>query len=513
MTKENFYLSLYQAIMDKNITKALKLSKLCDEEEKNYPKEYPELNYNGIYKDEDPDDFLNSLFRTEEFIDFYGALSNALFNPLATEENITIREANKLELMKHPLVNFSINPAYGLSIIDALLSITYSTVISKQEFAHKLEELVGQSSVIDDILSVIAASTTIDSSRPFTIALVSEDMDKYDPTSTTAGYYSLVQNKLVVTNENSEINLDFLIHELAHKVMDLLFENSQDPYNSALKKDKYHTALKNTLLNIQEFIREVFDLDIVFDNQNDTWKMGKTLSTILYPQYLEGDEIQNFVMTFKKYNLNINDKFSWLEEYTPLKLALSYQKFELADSLVTAGATIKPTILHVAAMHDNSKIMNWFFENQQEIDINHKDFEGMTALDYASDLQIINTLISAGAIAYPPNYQPICRVPDSKFLDDEGDLTVIEEQLFALEKLLMFYNQDGTYNRSEEDAEFIVRLPQIIAAGLYKGKIIEVLEPSEVYWQEIISPSVQAYQEQHDVTEICLAPLDYVDFF
>lgn len=511
MTKENFYLSLYQAIIDKNITKALKLNKLSDEEEKNYPNEYPEINYKGIYKDEDPDDFLNYLLRTEEFIDFYDALGNALFNPLATEKNIAIREINKLALIKHPLVSFSINPAYGLSIMDALLSITYSTVISKQEFAHKLEELVGQSSVIEDILSVVVASTIIDSSRPFTIALVGKDMGEYDPTSTTAGYYSLVQNKLVVTNENSELNLDSLIHELAHKVMNLLFENCQSPYNSALKKDKYHTALKNTLLNIQEFIREVFDLDIVFDNPNDTWNIGKTLSTILYPQYLEGGEIQEFVKSLKKYNLNIDEQFSWLVGYTPLELALSYQKFELASSLVEAGAIVDQTTPHLAAILNNTNKLNWFLENKEEININYKDCEGMTALDYASNPQIINTLISAGAVAYPSNYQPICR-NDSKCKDDEADLTVVKERLFALEKLIMFY-KGGTYSRSEEDAEFIVRLPQIIAAGLYKDEIIDILEPMAKYWQEVITPSVQAYQEQHDVTKICLAPLDYADFF
>ncbi len=74
----------------------------------------------------------------------------------------------------------------------------------------------------------------------------------------------------------------------------------------------------------------------------------------------------------------------------------------------------------------------------------------------------------------------------------------------------MFYNHG--YEKDEEDAEFIVRLPQIIAESLYKGKIVEIFQPMVGYWQEIVSPAAAAYQEQHDVSEICLAPLDYTDF-
>ena len=52
-----------------------------------------------------------------------------------------------------------------------------------------------------------------------------------------------------------------------------------------------------------------------------------------------------------------------------------------------------------------------------------------------------------------------------------------------------FYNQN--YDPSEEDDEFIVRLPQIIAGGLYEGKIVELLEPLVEYWQEKLSLQLQ----------------------
>ncbi len=133
----------------------------------------------------------------------------------------------------------------------------------------------------------------------------------------------------------------------------------------------------------------------------------------------------------------------------------------------------------------------------------------MTALDYASDVQIVKTLILGGAIAYPPNFLPICSI-DPKYQDKGKDSKIITEQLDALEKLLMFYIQD--YKSYNEDEEFIVRLPQIIASGLYKGKIVEILEPLVEYWQENISPAAVAYHEQYDNSENCLSPLGYSHF-
>ncbi len=73
--------------------------------------------------------------------------------------------------------------------------------------------------------------------------------------------------------------------------------------------------------------------------------MGKILSSTLFPEYLAEENIENFTSLFKQYNLNIDDNFSWLSGNSPLKFALSFLKFELADSLVASGAIIKPEIL------------------------------------------------------------------------------------------------------------------------------------------------------------------------
>ena len=507
MTKENYYLACYQAIMDRNLTKALELSNLTDQEEENYPSEHPELNYNAVFEDNDRDDFLLSILKSEKFIDFYISLEA---DPLVTKENIAIRWANKLELMQYPLMDNCPNPAFGFLSLNMLLSSAYSTALSKEEVSSELKVIHGQSFIIDEVFSIVARSITIDSNKTFSIALIGENIIEYDPTMeySTGGYHHSSENALVVTSENSELNVEFTIHELAHKMMGILFKNDQAPYNSALIKEKYHNAIKNTLLNIQTFIKQDFGLAIVFENKNNTWQMEKTLSTALFLQYLEGEKIQEFISFLKQYNLNINDEFSWLGGYTPLGYALSFKKFELASSLVEAGAVIKPITVHIAAMFNSSSLLNWFLGNQHEIDINYKDCEGMTVLDYASEPEIIKMLISAGASAYPANIEPVC-TNNLQFQNIvEEDAEIKEEQLFALEKFLMLYNQ---YEKSEEDAEFIVRLPQIIAAGLYKGKIVEVFDPLNEYWQEEISPAAAAYHEQHDIGDLCLVSLVYSD--
>lgn len=71
MTKENFYIAKYQAILERDVTKVVKFGIFNNEEEKNYPNEYPKLNYAEIFKSNEPDDFLEALLKSEEYQDFY----------------------------------------------------------------------------------------------------------------------------------------------------------------------------------------------------------------------------------------------------------------------------------------------------------------------------------------------------------------------------------------------------------------------------------------------------------
>jgi hypothetical protein len=444
LLKNNFYLSYYQSILDRNITKALELHHLTNEEKESYFEEYPNLNYNEIFKDNDPGDFLISLLTSEEFIDFDISIHDAL-NSLATENAIAKREKNHFELMEHPLLNVCPIFINKLSAAEILVSVSYSVIITKEEITSRLIKAIKQSPIISDVLSVIATSTTINSNKPFSIALIGDKLSEYDPTSTNiAGYFYNLQNKLVVTNRNAEFNLENIIHELTHRVMYNLFDNDSNPYNLSTE-NKYHDAIKNTLLNIKAFIQQDFDLEIKLENQNDTWQVRKAISSMLFPQYLNRQEdIEKFILLVKQSNLSIFEKFSWLDGRSFIEIAkwpsLS-PEFKLSESLLSAKENV----------------------------------------DFPSNFEEVYSINS--------NYQNIT----------EKDTATREDQLFALEKLLMFYIQD-CYKKGEEDTEFIARLPQIIAAGLYKGKIAEILQPIAEYWQEEIAPVMQEYLDKHDVS-------------
>lgn len=503
MDKKNYYISLYKAILDKNLSKALELDSL--EVKVDYPEEYPELNFVEIFQEVDPKKFIDRLSRSKGFKEFSLRLDDAR-NPLGSETNVALREQNHLNLMQHPLINYSPNLFYKNYLFESLISVCYSIIFNKKDVEEFLLNLMAQSYFIEDILSVVGSSILSNSDEPFSIALLGENIEEYDPTldKNSGGGYNTLSNRILVTNENLELNKEFIIHELSHKAIDLIFDNGADPYSNSNSKDQYHLAIKNTLLNIKEFIKQDFGLDINFENQDDTWQMGKVLSTILFPQYLSTQNIGEFISFFKEYNLNINKKFSWLGGALPIGIFLQTLKFDLADELIANGAVI-PELKNSLALSLDMDLLDWILENFSEVDINLKDQEGMTALDYAQDSQIIAKLISLGAIAYPTSYELIC-LADYEYPENEEDIDA-NNQLYALEKLLNFYNQG--YDQSDEDAEFIVRLPQIITAGLYEGPIVEIFKPVAEYWHEVISPAAESYQAEHYIGDICFASTDY----
>jgi hypothetical protein len=74
--------------------------------------------------------------------------------------------------------------------------------------------------------------------------------------------------------------------------------------------------------------------------------------------------------------------------------------------------------------------------------------------------------------------------------------------LEAIGILLNFYSSNF-YSNDAEDVELAVTLPEIIARGLYLGKVVEILQPLYVYWQQNITPAVQEYQQNNDRSEYC----------
>ena len=63
-----------------------------------------------------------------------------------------------------------------------------------------------------------------------------------------------------------------------------------------------------------------------------------------------------------------------------------------------------------------------------------------------------------------------------------------------------------------EDGEFIARLPEVIATDSYEGKIIDLLSPMTIFWEEYISPVVLDYVELSNPSGICLPLIETEGF-
>jgi hypothetical protein len=498
----NYNIACYQAMTTNNTHKLTILALLGYEAKMSYPNDHPEINYDDIFQDNDPDDVLRELLNS--FTDFSMVLSD-YHNPLSTVDSVSNRKESHLELMKHPLLDYCPNPEIGLSITDNLSSITYSTMFNKHFFREEISKLIHKSSILAEIFSSNAVSTTTAAEKTPSIALVSGDIQDHDPTftSSTGGYNNHLTNMLVVTNKNQEINSPFLAHELSHKLMHLLFANDSNPYhkNSTEVETNYHQAIKKVLLNIKQFIKEAFDLDITIKDTDSTWEIGKKLSLILYPQHMKDNDIEDYISALKEHDLDINDRLPWLNYSSTLRTTLRFLKFDIANELVKHGVETSPLTLMLESYLDNIEMLDWALSNNQVDNINYRDENGKSALDHAENPKIIETLISAGAKVYPPDYEENCSInPNYK---EPQDLSPILTK--QLDTLLWFLGAlHLPYEKSEEDCEFIVRLPQIIAADLYEGKIIDILAPMMEYWQEVISPAVQEYIEDHSNSDICL---------
>ncbi len=115
-------------------------------------------------------------------------MTNDEKNTLEKEENIAIREKSFLELMEYPLINYCPKDKHSAdSIIDNLLTVSYSKIITKKEVIKKITPLIKQSPIINDVLSVMSIFSTINHNKPFSIAL-GDDMATYDPTTNMTSF-------------------------------------------------------------------------------------------------------------------------------------------------------------------------------------------------------------------------------------------------------------------------------------------------------------------------------------
>ena len=171
-----------------------------------------------------------------------------------------------LELKKLPLIDYNTELALDYTIVDKLLSATYSKAFNQKTVKDQLVKMIFKHEVIYDVLSIVASDIAADQNKKFYIALLKDESaqsytipnGKPDPQA----FYSTFGNYIYVHNNQSEFEGASLIHELTHKAMHVVFgENSCNPYNNTNSKEKFHQAAKNTLFNLEDLIIKHFEYE------------------------------------------------------------------------------------------------------------------------------------------------------------------------------------------------------------------------------------------------------------
>ena len=360
--------------------------------------------------------------------------------------------------------------------------------------------------------------------NPTSIIHVGENITDYDleTKSTTLGYYRDINNRIVVS-ANKEVGYDTLFHEMTHNLIQKIFKNDFLPY----RDDKFHIifggnkpkdflAFEKAKIEmfkyIQKFFKEEFSLTIIFEDENDSYKMGKTIADLIFSSNLNKDNILKFVEFFKKNDLDIDQYHQWLGSKPFTQVMINFDK-EMADIFMQeSDAKLDSIALIISVAESKKDLLEWFLSNTDEYDIDIINCNGETAISFSTDPEIIQLLISAGSNPYDAiNYLDTCKRCES--LDYNGSTKLV--QLDQVKAILGSY-LNGAYSKANEDAEIIARIVGILSFR-DDNKIVDLTNSFESYWEEFISPEIEYYLRDFGFNHVCMPLIDeyslYQDLF
>lgn len=507
-------------------------------------------------------DFDDNYHDTDDMY-YHGDISSFLEKKETDTTKITAEKNHINILKKHSLSYQCISSNYDAPLIDMLLVNTYGN-IDKYQYKKELHKIAQSSQVLYEVLAVNAVLSSLNKplqitaplkkqdkldlidevykapqkftintkkhsalyESPTSITHVGDNITEYDleTGSNTAGYYRDSNNRIIVTNENDSrgIKYNFLFHEMTHNLIQKIFKNDSLPY----KDNKFHLifggdkpkdllAFEQVKIEmfkyIQNIFKENFNLTIAFEDENDSYKMGKSIADLIFSNNLNKNNILDFIDIFKKNDLDIDQYHQWLGTRAFTLVMSNFDK-EMADIFMQeSNAKFDSIALVIAAIDSRKDLLEWFFDNTDEYDINTITCRGKTAVSFATDPEIISLLISAGANPYDViNYQDTCK--RCEVLDDDGSEKLV--QLDQVKDLLGSYLK--SYSKASEDAEIIARFVQVLSF-IDDNKIMALTSSFEAYWEKFISPEIEYYLRDFGFDNVCLPLVDeyslYQDLF
>jgi hypothetical protein len=192
-------------------------------------------------------------------------------NGVITKDRISNLYYNNIKLLEYPVKD---SCAIDYNPVDVILSNTYSKIEIKNNLETHLIESVKNSMILNDIISVISTSTLDDN-----IFIQFVDIKNHDSQMVgSAGYIRRFSNQIIIQESEKYFNFHTLMHELTHYSMSKIFKNSFNPYRSEAEKELFNIAKKNTLLNIDNLLREKFN-NPVNDFETSVYKLNQELDT------------------------------------------------------------------------------------------------------------------------------------------------------------------------------------------------------------------------------------------
>jgi ankyrin repeat protein len=190
----------------------------------------------------------------------------------------------------------------------------------------------------------------------------------------------------------------------------------------------------------------------------------------------------------------------------------SFDKLKIA---IKAGVNVNGSkILHYAAISGDDELVELIAQHSKtQVDFNDSSFAGYTPMQLAKLLGNVSTITvwEQAESAIKEKGLPLYYV-ESPALNIDVVKDVPEERLSqcgkdAISHFLYIYDFLGSYSEYTEHAEFVVRYPETIATGCYQQDEVlqKILAPLAKYWDEVIEPARQQYNEAHDHSQQCLA--------
>lgn len=272
----------------------------------------------------------------------------------------------------YPIANHSPNIRLGFSVLDQLISCSYSNLIERYTLVNELNKLIGiKSPIIADILYTGALRASKQDLKIDFLDKISNAYPK-EPEGINGVCKEWGALILVANNKVTSISADSFVHELAHVTMYTAMSPLKAiPYKYADTKGGgvFDKALKTTLLNVKNYLNRNYQMNISFDEKDSSLDIGVKLNKVTSsPDFaiIRGEkEVQELISITG----NINAKF--LDSQSILQSAIKFNKDDIIKSLLLNGAETKGSgLLKYIVQLNKTDLLEWITINHIKIDVN-----------------------------------------------------------------------------------------------------------------------------------------------